>query len=98
MVQVMESWFLADRDKLAQHFGEGFNAKALPGSATDVESIPKLRVEEGLHNATRLSRKKAYRLDKPGHGRELLLRIDARKVRKASPECNRLFAALADLL
>ena len=30
MVQCMETWFLADRDNLADYFGHGFNPNALP--------------------------------------------------------------------
>lgn len=30
MVQCMEAWFLADREKLATFFGRGFNREVLP--------------------------------------------------------------------
>jgi hypothetical protein len=94
MVQIMESWFLADREELAKYFGQGFNANALPGSPTAVESIPKADVERELDNATRSCRKGKYSDDKAGHGRELLLLIRPGLVRRASPECERLFQTL----
>ncbi len=94
MVQVMESWFLADREALAKYFGKDFNANALPGSAAAIESIPKADVEAGLDDATRKCSKRKYGDAKVVHGRELLGRIDRDKVRRASPECNRLFQAL----
>ena len=93
MVQVMESWFLADREALAKYFGDGFKAKALPGSPNAIESIPKQDVKRGLDNATRPCHKVKYSLGKVGYGRELLSRINPILVRAASPECERLFQA-----
>ena len=40
MVQVMESWFLADRAALRRYFGHGFRETALPGHVA-VEEIAK---------------------------------------------------------
>lgn len=95
MIEIMESWFLADRETLARHFGAGFKAAALPGNPARIESIPKRDVEQGLDNATRESRKRKYSYDKAGHGRDLLIIVDSAKVRKASPECERFFQALS---
>ena len=94
MIQIMESWFLADRKALAEYFGEGFNPKTLPGDPRKIESIPKADVERGLDLATRNCRKMKYSRDKVGHGRELLSRINRTLVREASPECNRLLKTL----
>jgi hypothetical protein len=41
MVQAMEAWFLADREALAEFYGNGFSAQNLPGSPTNIEAIPK---------------------------------------------------------
>ncbi len=95
VVQVMESWFLADRKALAKYFGKDFNPNALPGSPAAIESIPKADVEAGLDDATRKCSKRQYSHDKVVHGRELLGRIDRDKVRRASPECDRLFKTLS---
>ena len=94
MVQIMECWFLADREALAKYFGKEFNPKALPGNR-DIESILKADVESGLDDATRNCSKGKYRDGKVVHGRELLGRINCEKVRRASPECDRLFQALS---
>lgn len=42
MVQLMETWFLADKEKLAEFYGKNFNAKALPKNK-NVEEISKER-------------------------------------------------------
>ncbi len=94
MVQIMESWFLADRDALARYFGRNFNSSALPRNTTDIESIPKADVERGLDNATRLCSKGRYSDSKVVHGRQLLLLLDRKRVRDASPECDRLLQTL----
>ena len=52
MVQVMESWFLADRDALSEYFGQHFRESALPGQQ-DIEKIEKGDVLRGLSEATR---------------------------------------------
>lgn len=43
MVQVMESWFLADQPALADYYDQGFLLGSLPGQP-DIELIPKQRV------------------------------------------------------
>ncbi len=95
MVQVMESWFLGDREALAKYFGREFSANALRGSPMTIESIPKADVLRDLDDATRKCPKQKYSDAKVVHGRELLGSIDRDKVRRASPECNRLFQALS---
>ena len=94
MVQVMESWFLADREALAKYFGKEFNPNVLPGSPAAIEAIPKADVLRDLDDATRKCSKRKYSGGKVVHGRELLGRIDREKVRRASPECDRLFQTL----
>ena len=58
MIEIMESWFLADRDALARHFGEGFKAAALPGNPARVESIPKRDVEQPASRSASILRAK----------------------------------------
>ena len=51
MVQVMETWFLADRDALRNYFGPSFQAGRLPRQR-ELESIPKDAVLQSLAAAT----------------------------------------------
>ncbi len=60
MVQVMESWFLADRAALARYFGQRFRPNALPQS-TRVEGIPKDDVLRGIKDASRQTNKHTTR-------------------------------------
>ena len=93
MVQVMESWFLADRPTLARHFGQGFRETALPNQ-TNVEEIAKQQVFDSLKAATRDSRAGTY--DKGRHSFDVLGKIDPGKVRSASPHADRLLQVLDD--
>lgn len=83
MVQVMESWFLADRDLLAEYYDGGFLAGALPRSASNIEIIRKEDIVSGLARATRNAKTKGE-YHKTKHGFDLLARIDSTKVEKAS--------------
>jgi len=80
MVQIMESWFLADLDPLKTIFR---------GSVTEgnpnVEEIPKEDVLE------RLKKVANGEYHKVKHGVKLLGLIDPAKVRKAAPNCDRMF-------
>jgi hypothetical protein len=83
MVVCMESWFLADKEALAKHFGQGFNANALPQNA-DIEAVRKNDLYEGLKRATANCKTKApYK--KGENSFRILLRISPSKVRQASP-------------
>jgi len=93
MVQVMESWFFADKDKLAKFYGQNFNRNALARN-TNVENIPKAIVESGLANATRNTQKGEYH--KTRHGAKLLELINPQKVREAAPHCEKLFDSISE--
>ncbi len=95
MVQVMESWFLADRNALKKYYGQGFREKQLPGNP-NVEQISKSDVDNGLKNATRDTRKKKYH--KTQHAPDLLSSLDVDKVRCNAPSCDRLFHSLRSLI
>ena len=91
----MEAWFFADRNCLAQYFGQGFTPNALPAQQ-DVESIPKNDLMEGLQNASRHSETKGeYRKGRDSFA--ILERIDPNLVRQASPFANQLILLLASL-
>ena len=92
MVEIMESWFLADREVLRDYYGQGFNERRLRGDDRQVERIPKDDVLNGLNEATRATTKRRYHKTK--HAPEILARIDPGKVRSASPACERLFRFL----
>lgn len=95
MVQFMESWFLADKEKLAEFYGKGFTVNSLP-KHTNVEKIPKTDVESSLKNAVRKTSKKEYK--KGEHAGEILRIIDSQKVCKAAPHCERLFVTIREVI
>lgn len=92
MAQCMESWFLADKDKLAAFFGDGFNRGALP-TRLAVEDIPKQDVLNGLKAATRNCGKKGE-YHKGRHSFKVLSCLDPEKVTAASPHARRLVEIL----
>lgn len=94
MVQVMESWFLADRQKLVEYYGQGFLAASLPGQP-NVELISKQDVLRSLEHATRNTETKGT-YHKTRHGFELLEKIDPALVRAASAHADRLFRVLTN--
>ena len=91
MVQVMESWFLADVDALESYYGQGFRRQALPRNPK-IEDVSKLDVNNGLDQATRDSQKGPY--SKGKHSFEILERLDPTKVMEASPYAKRLIEAI----
>ncbi len=93
MVQAMESWFLADKDCLAEFYGKDFNSNSLPQNP-NVEKIQKKDILEGLKNATRRTKKGKY--GKGNHSGEILQKIDAQKIRESAPHCERLFRIISD--
>ena len=94
MVQVMESWFLADRPALQEFYGQRFRSQALPGNQK-IEQIPKQDVLNGLKQASRTTPKGAY--DKGAPSFEILGTIDPAKVTAASPYARRFVQTLLDL-
>jgi hypothetical protein len=91
MVQMMESWFLADKEVLQKYYGRDFRMNALRGNP-NVEDIPKKDVESCLKDATRPTQKGEY--DKIRHGPEIFGLLRAQLVKEAAPYCKRLFETL----
>lgn len=92
MVQCMEAWLLADHEALAEFYGQGFQASALPGNR-NIEAISKKDLFDALEAATRNTKTKgAY--SKGRHSFQLLALVDPIKVRLASPHANRLAEVL----
>jgi hypothetical protein len=86
MVQIMESWFLADVDALKTVF-KGLSQAAIRGNL-NVEEIPKADVLERLNKAAN------GEYHKVKHGVRLLELIDPARVRKAAPGCERMFSVI----
>jgi len=82
MVQVMETWFLADVSALEKYFGKGFNTNSLP-KRSNLEEIPKSDVEDSLNAAAKGTKKKGY--EKGRDSFEILATIDPYKVMDKSP-------------
>lgn len=91
MVQCMEAWFLADKDRLAAYFGQGFNRNALPGRL-EIEDVAKRDVLEGLKRATRQCKKGEY--GKGRHSFDILEQSEPDNVMAASPHASRLIETL----
>jgi hypothetical protein len=95
MVQLMEAWFLADVEALKGFYERDFNANAIPHNPK-VEEIDKDRILSGLNEATKRTSKGEYH--KVRHGPGILERLDASRVRKAAPHCERLFSTLEKIV
>ena len=91
MVQVMESWFLADHAALQSFYGNGFNNGAL-SSNSDVEDVPKQDVLNGLRTATRNTSKGSY--NKGKHSFTILETLDPARVSAGSRHAELLLQAL----
>ena len=94
MVEVMESWFLTDRETLEAFYGQGYRSNALP-PRQNVEEIPKEDVRNGLAQATRNSTKGRYR--KGAHSFKILEKLDPARVTDASPYADRFIGTLSRL-
>lgn len=91
MVQIMETWIIADQETLAAYYGPGFRANALP-AADNLEGVSKASIAANLAQATKSTRRGAYH--KIRHASDILKRIDHRRVRRRCPACDRLFDTL----
>jgi hypothetical protein len=89
MVELMESWFLADPEALAGYYG--FSPYTIP-ETQNVEKIPKADVMRRLKQATKNTTKGEYH--KVAHAPELLKKLDPAKVQKRAPNCKKLFVAI----
>ena len=93
MVEMMESWFHADKEALQQFYGSGFKKNALKANP-NVERISKKDLKDGLSAATKSTRKGDYYDNKTSHGPKLLASINAGLVQEAAPHCQMLFQAV----
>ncbi len=93
MVQIMETWFLADRAALRKYFGARFRQNALR-RWPNLENVPKSTVLNSLTRATALCSK---RYSKGKVSFELLAQIDPTLVEAACPHANALLDRLRNL-
>ena len=94
MVEVMESWFLADVEALETYYDQGFKRSMLPRN-TNIESVSKQDVIRGLSRATRDTSKRKY--DKGKHSFEILADLNPTRVRQKSPYAERFLSTLERL-
>ena len=95
MIECMESWFLTDKESLAEFFGQGFREASLPANPK-VEEVSKSDVYNGLRSASKNTQKGAY--GKGAHSFKLLALVDPAKVREAAPSADRFFKHLDNVL
>ena len=93
MVQVMETWFLADTDGLRRYFGEGFRDRAVKHWPI-LEDVPKSTALKALESATKECRK-PYAKGKTSF--ELLGEVDPARVAAACPHAEALLQRLRAL-
>ena len=94
MVQIMETWLLADRDSLKRYFGAEFRENALR-QWSQLEAVPKATVLNALKQATAHC---ATRYAKGKVSFELLARVDPDRVEAACPHAKALLNRLRTLL
>ena len=92
MVQVMESWFLADADALASFYGQDFNRGPLPANR-NIEQVPKEDALARLSQATRNTKKGGYKKGPDSY--DILAKLNPAKVRGMSPFGERFIQALS---
>jgi hypothetical protein len=104
MVQAMEAWFVADIDALKAFYRQGFKEEKITRGMKNyqiIEQVSSKTLLVWLKSATRHSEHGKY--DKitrrpPHHALEILKRLDANKVRQASPYCNRIFTTIKAIM
>ena len=95
MVHMMEAWFHADKDALAIYYRDGFNPGVMSGNP-HVEEISKKDLANGLKDATKRTQEGEYHKTK--HAPDLLAIIAPERVRRAAPNCEKLFDGVVAVL
>jgi len=91
MAQCMEAWLVADPEAMAEYYGQGFNANALP-RRDNLEEEPKTRIYSALEAASRQTQKGSYKKIK--HAHELLKKVSSVKAQDRCPHCRRFFETI----
>jgi hypothetical protein len=94
MVQVMETWIVADGTALEKYYGRNFHSASLP-NALDLETVSKQDIEKSLKKATEKTTKGGYH--KIRDARALLAQVRPSEIRSRCPHCERFFASLESL-
>jgi len=84
MVELMESWFLADPDALTKYYGRNFSVSAIR-KTQDVERIAKSEVLRRLKRAT------SNKYHKVTHAPHLLALLNPDRVQEHASHCRKLF-------
>jgi len=92
MIQIMETWIIADADAVARYYEQRFQKSALP-RVQNLEGVEKVSIYSALKQATAKTQKGEYQ--KIRHAAALLTGIDPAIVRQRCPSCDRLFVTLA---
>lgn len=93
MVQVMETWLLADRNALRNYFGASFRENRLP-SQRNLEDVPKETVLQSLAHATADCNKQYA---KGAVSFEILARVNPDAVSARCPHAKAMFNCLRSL-
>jgi hypothetical protein len=93
MVQVMETWFLSDRDLLRTYFDTNFNERAVEAWPA-LEAVPKRTIFEVLDRATAACSKR-YSKGKVSY--QLLSRLNPAVVEASCPHAKRLLDHLRSM-
>jgi hypothetical protein len=89
MVQVMESWFVADEAALKSYYRKNFKPKVLP-KRKNVEAVPASQVYKALKRAT------DGKYDKASHAPKILEQLDPQRVRTRASNCDRFLNFIAN--
>ena len=95
MVQVMETWIIADAPALVCYYGKGFREEALP-SKKPLEDVLKYDIRHALRNATKETHSGRYH--KTRDAPDLLAKMNPGRVRQRCPACERLFTVVSGLI
>lgn len=95
MIQIMETWIIADKKALANYCGEGFRKDELP-NAQDMEGVSRSEVGRALEAAIGGSSRGRYHKIK--HASDLLRQMNPDTVQDRCPACRRLFETLAEVI
>ncbi len=95
MIQTMETWIVADAAAVKIYYTAKDFVECLPVS-DNLETRTKAEISKLLNQATKKTQKGEYH--KTRHAPSLLARLEAEKVRKRCPSCDRLFVSLNSLI
>ncbi|HCC37690.1 MAG TPA: hypothetical protein DEQ14_08775 [Treponema sp.] len=93
MVEVMETWFLADVEAIKKYYANKFTENSLL-KRPDIEKVSKKEIISSLCDATKNTEKGSY--SKGRHSFDILALIDPEKVKNRSPWAKRFIELLTE--